>query len=196
MRWSGLIAATLALAFTGVATAKQPNGYSLVENATLVQPGNASATAAEATSTGDPFTWGAVNLRIPAKLTLRQLNSLASDYKFVVGSCWGGSPRFEAWVNDGAATHKIFFYLGPAPSYTGCPAGVYANTGNLASPSSPVDADQIGGGYADPYSTVQSRYGRYAVTAVYLDLDGGWAGTQTVDFDNSQVNGKLVTYDR
>src|SRR4051794_14739437 len=162
------------LALAGVSLAKRSGGYVLVENATLVHPGNGSSTAAEATSTGDPFTWGAVELPIPAKLTLRQLTWLSTDYKPVVGSCWGGSPRFEAWVNDGTSTHKIFFYLGPPPRFTGCPTGTYASTGNLASPASQVDATQIGGQWADRYGDVQSRFGRYAVTAVYLDLDGGW----------------------
>jgi hypothetical protein len=40
-----------------------PGGYTLVENARLVEPGHDSPTAAETISTGDPFTWGAVASR-------------------------------------------------------------------------------------------------------------------------------------
>jgi hypothetical protein len=113
----------------------------------------------------------------------------------VVGSCWGGSPRFEAWVTNGTSTWKIFFYIGPPPSWTGCPSGVYANTGNLASPSSPVDDQQLGGSPSDRYSDVQARFGKYGVTHVYVDLEGGWSADQVVDFDNTQVNGRLSTYE-
>jgi hypothetical protein len=100
-------------------------------------------------------------------LKLRRLSHLSTDYKFAVGSCWGGSPRFEAWVTDGTSKWKIFFFIGPPPS---------------------------GSGY-QPYSEVQARYGNYTVTAVYLDVDGGWQSNQTVDFDNTVVNQNLVTYE-
>jgi hypothetical protein len=191
------LSALCSLVVAGTSVAKQTGaGFTLVQSATLVHPGNGSPTAAEVASTGPSFTWGAVDLAIAPQLKLRQLNDLATDYKFVLGSCWGGSPRFEAWVTTATGTHKIFFYIGPPPSWTGCPPGVYANTGNLASPSSIVDDSQLpGGSYADPYANAQARYGSYPVTAVYLDADGGWYSNQTVDFDNTQVNSVLFTYD-
>ena len=185
----------LVLVPTSGALAK-PSGFTLVQNATLVQPGNNSATAAEVSSTGDPFTWGAVQFAIPPKLKLRQLNDLTTDYKFGVGSCWSGSPRFEAWVSNGGAPQKIFFYIGPYPNYTGCPSGVYANTGNLAAPTSLIDDSHLPGGtFYDAYSNAQAKYGNYVVTAVYLDADGGPSGDQTVDFDNTQVDNQLVAYE-
>jgi hypothetical protein len=170
-------------------------GFTLVENARLVNPGHASSTAAQTVSTGDPFTWGAVELPIPARLKLRQLIHMSTDYRLVEGSCWGGSPRFEAWVTNGTGSWKLHFYIGPLPSWTGCPVGVYANSGNLAAPTSSVDASQVGGSQSDTYSTVQATYGDYTVTHVYADLDGGWFGNQTVDFDNTRVNKQLVTYE-
>jgi hypothetical protein len=193
-----VLGAACSLTVCSASFAKPPvtaGGYTLVENASLVHPGNQSTTAAEATSTGDPFTWGAVDLPIPARLKLNQLTTLSTDYDIVLGSCWGGSPRFEAWVTTPAGTRKIFFFIGPAPNYTGCPSGVYANSGNLASPTSPVDASQLGGSVSDRYSSVQARYGKYAVTHVYADLDGGWSSDQTVDFDNTQVDNRLTTYE-
>jgi hypothetical protein len=192
------LTALVSLAIAHPALAKPAGGsggYALVENATLVQPGNGSSTAAETVSTGDPFTWGAVELPIPARFRLRQLTHLSTDYKLVNGSCWGGSPRFEAWVTNGTGNWKLHFYIGPAPSYTGCPTGVWANSDNLAAPTSRVDASQVGGSYSDTYADVQATYGNYTVTHVYVDLDGGWSGDQTVDFDNSQVNKLLVTYE-
>jgi len=200
-RWLVLYVLTAAssLAVAGPSFGKPASaggGYTLVENAALVQPGNGSATAAEATSTGpDPFTWGAVEIAIQQGLKLRQLNFLSTDYEFAVGSCWGGSPRFEAWVTDGAGSHKIFFYLGPAPNYTGCPTGVYVSSGNLATRTSLVDDSALGGSVYDSYADAQSRYGNYPVTHVYVDVDGGWDANQAVDFDNTRVNNRLVTYE-
>lgn len=202
MRYGIFTALTLTvvvlLGAAGPALAKPPSApatYTLVENATLVTPGDGSPTAARTSSTGDPFTWGAVDLPIAAGLKLRQLTHLSTAYKFVDSSCWGGSPRFEAWVTSRGRTKKIFFYIGPPPSYTGCATGTYEHSGNLASPTSPVDASQIGGSVSDSYGNVQAKYGSYAVTHVYLDLDGGWLGDQTVDFDDTQVNAQLVTYE-
>lgn len=186
----------LAVAGTSLAAQAGTSGFTLVQDATLVHPGSHSSTAAEASSTGSPFTWGGVGFPVPAAFTLNQLNNLATDYKFALGSCWGGSPRFEAWVTNVTGTHKIFFYLGPGPSYVGCPSGAWVNSGNVASPTSPVDATQLGGGWAEPYSAVQASYGNDPVTGVYLDVDGGWDSSQTVDFDNTQVNSSLFTYEK
>ena len=189
----------LAVAVAGAASAEPParsGSYTLVENARLVQPGNHSKRAVEATSTGDPFTWGAVDLAIPANLTLGQLNTLSTDYRSALGSCWGGSPRFEAWVTDGIDTRKVHFFIGPSPSYTGCPTGVWGGSGNVAAPSSRVDDGQLGGSTSDPYSNTQARWGSYAVTHVYLDVDGGWNGNQAVDFDNTKVNSSLFTFEK
>jgi hypothetical protein len=192
------LTAPFSLVVAGLSQAKppvRPGGYTLVENAKLVQPGNDSPTAAQTTSTGNPFTWGAVDLPIPARLKLRQLTHLSTDYKLVDGDCGGGSPRFEAWVTNGTGNWKLHFYIGPAPYYTGCPPDAYATSGNLAAPTSPVDASQVGGSYSDPYANVQAKYGNYTVTHVYVDTDGGWLGDQTVDFDNTQVNQQVVTYE-
>jgi hypothetical protein len=170
------------------------SGYFLGGDATLVQPGNASPTGAEATDTG-PNAYGSVGFAIPAGLKVSQLTHLSTDYKFVLGSCGSGSPRFTANVTNGTSTGSIFFYIGPPPSYTGCPSGAYTNSGNLAAPTSLVDAANLGGSLNQPYSNVQAQFGDYTVTAVHLDVDGPNAGLQTVDFDNTAVNEMLVTYE-
>jgi hypothetical protein len=129
-------------------------------------------------------------------LKLREVNTLSTDYEFLVGSCWGGSPRFTVGVSNGTSS-ETYFYIGPPPSYTGCPPRAWANTGNLASPASPVDDSQLpGGSPSDTYARAQARYGGYTVKYIAIDLDGGWAGTQTVDFDNTQVNDTLYTYEQ
>jgi hypothetical protein len=169
--------------------------FSLGGDTTLVHPGNASGTAAQATTTGqDGF--GFVNIPIGAGVKLRQLNTLATDFKFVFGSCSAGSPRFTVNVTNGTINSSVFFYLGPPPSYTGCDPGSYASSGNLAAPTSLVDASALpGGSFNEPYSQVQADFGDYTITAVHLDVDARGAGEQTVDFDNTNVSGKLVTYE-
>jgi hypothetical protein len=187
------------LAAVAVASAKPPartGSYTLVEQARLVQPGDHSKQAVEASSTGDPFTWGAVDLAIPAGLTLAQLNVLATDYRPALGSCWGGSPRFEAWVTDGTGSWKVHFFIGPNSTFTGCPSGVWAGSGNIAAPSSLVDDSQLGGSTSDPYSNTQANWGTYAVTHVYLDVDGGWYANQAIDFDNTKVNTSQFTFEK
>ena len=194
-----IVGLVCSLAASAVASAKPPGrtgGYTLVEQARLVQPGNHSKQAVEAASTGDPFTWGAVDLAIPAGLTLAQLNVLSTDYRPAIGSCWGGSPRFEAWVTDGTNNWKVHFFMGPNATFTDCPSGVWAGSGNVAAPSSLVDDSQLGGSTSDPYSTTQAKWGTYAVTHVYLDVDGGWYANQAIDFDNTRVNTSLFTFEK
>ena len=186
------------LAFAGSAVAKPPSdpSFTLKQNAALVHPGEHSGTAVQLTSTQSPYTYGAVDLSIPTSMTLSQLSNLSTDYKFTLGSCWGGSPRFEAWVTDPSGnTQKIFFYIGPPTNYTGCALGVWSSTGNLASPSSYVDDTEVGGGPYDTYSNAQAQYGSYPLTAIWLDADGGWNGDQTVEFDNAEVNSELFTFE-
>lgn len=82
---------------------------------------------------------------------------------------------------------------GPPPNCTGCPPDVYTNTGNLASPTNLVDDSQLPlGTFYDLYAAAQVKYGTYTVTEVLLVVDGS---AQTVDFDKSQVNDNLVTYE-
>jgi hypothetical protein len=186
----------------GESAAKAPGGgtgYTLVANfpgsASLVSPGYNSTTAVQLMSTGSSG-WGAIGFTVTKGLKLRDVNHLSTDYEFLAGSCWGGSPRFTVGVSNGT-TKETYFYLGTPPSWTGCPSGVWANTGNLASPASPVDDSQLpGGSYSDTYSQAQARYGAYTVEYIAIDLDGGWDGTQTVDFDNTQVNSALYSYER
>jgi hypothetical protein len=161
--------------------------FSLGGNATVAQPGNGSGSAAELSST--PGTESHVNIAIPAGLKLSQLTNLSTDYKFVTGNCWSGSPRFTANLANAGQRTSVFFYIG-------CASDGYRNTGNLAAPDSLVDTGQLPGGSGNtPYSSAQAAYGNFTVTAVHIDVDGGAAGNQTVDFDNTAVNARLVTYE-
>jgi hypothetical protein len=70
------------------------------------------------------------------------------------------------------------------------------NTGNLLSAPNTVDASQIGGTQYEPYAAVQASFGNYPVTDVSLVTDAYWfAGTQTVEFDNVQLNSNTITFE-
>lgn len=180
-----------ALATTGTAG---PNNYSLFDGATYVSPGNASNRAVQLTSNASSTDSG-IDFVVPTGTTFADIQNLATDYMFTAGSCGGGSPRFQINVNGVNA----FVYIGPPPSYTGCPQNTWLNTGNLATPTSFVDTSQLpGGAFYDTFATADAKYGSMAVTGIQLVADGGWAFPttgQTVQVDNTQINNILYTYE-
>jgi hypothetical protein len=183
------LAMAAALVIPGIALAAASADYSLFGNATLASPGNNSPTGVQFGSDTPPA-YGGVDFAVPAGFTVADLNNLSTDYKFISGSCGLGSPRFGATTASGT----IFFYIGPPPNYTGCPAGVWSNTGNLAAPTNLVDASQIGGTFYEPYGQVQATYGSLVITDLFIVSDAG-NPTQSVEIDNSMVNNTTYTYE-
>lgn len=173
-----------------------PSSYTLFGDAMLVSPGNNSPTAVQESSDATG-TYGGVDFGLPAGTTFSQITKLATDYEFTTGSCGGGSPRFSVYVNNGTSQGNINFYVGPPPSFTGCPPNVWTNTGNLASATNLwVDDSQLPGGtFYDSYTAAEAKYGSYAVTDLALVDDSGWFMTQVVKFDNTQINGATYTYE-
>jgi hypothetical protein len=175
----------------GVAPAAAAGGFSLFGDATFVRPGFASPTAVQLRSIGSSF--GGIDFAIPAGTTFGQIQNLSADYQFTVASCGGGAPRFQINV-DGK---NAFVYIGPPPNYTGCPPNVWANTGNLATPTSFVDTSQLPGGtFYDTFAAADTRYGSDIVTGIQLVTDAGWMfGTQTVLVDNVVINDTTFTFE-
>ena len=145
---------------SALSSAQHDSGKTRIEcrDAQIVSPGNASAHAAEATSTGTNA-FGGVDFVVPAGLAVSGLSNLATDYQLTVGTRGLGSPRFSVEVTNGTTTGNIFFYLGPPPNYNACPPNVWTSSGNLASPANLVDASQLGGAFYEPYALVQATYG-------------------------------------
>ena len=175
-----LICALMLVLSVGVASAA--TGYTLFGNGHSVSPGHDSAQAVEASSTTAPL-YGGVNFAVPSGTTLNDVNNLATDLKASSGTCATGTPRFAVSVD----TNKSVFF------YPTCSA-LWSNTGNLASPTSVVDASQLGGGFYEPWALVQASYGNLPVTSISLVADGS-NGAQTIQFDNSQVNTTTYTYE-
>jgi hypothetical protein len=194
----GAIVATMAL--SGVVAASHPDDYTLFGDAEIVSPGNASDRAVQLRSAPG---FGGIDFDIPAETTFADLGSLATDYWFESDdSCGGGSPRFQVNVEDpnSADTGNIFVYIGPPPNYTGCPSGVWLNTGDLLEGVNLIDTSQLDLGiFYDPYAAAVAKYGDYDVTGVQLVVDGSWFFPdveQTAHVDNTDIDGAIYTYER
>ncbi len=181
-------------------TAVAASGYTLYGDATPVHPGNASDTAIQLRSDADPAYGGIdfdeVNVTPPVT-TLSTLEYLSTDYMFTVGSCVGGSPRFQIKVSTSTGIKNIFVYIGPPPNYTGCTVA-WTNTGDLLTPTSFVDTSQVGGPFYDTWANALTNYGTWTVTGIQLVADGSWAvagGIQTVLVDNVMINATTYTFE-
>ena len=187
---ASMLFVTLALIQGGAASAAPT--YSLFGDATLLDPGHASDTAAQLRSAGTGY--GGVRFDTAAGMTVSQLHELSTDYMFTAGGCAGGAPRFQ--INVSGA--NIFVYIGPPPSYTGCSMNAWVDTGNLVTAASLVDTSQLAGGtFYDTWGAAQIRYGTNAITGIQLVTDGAWAvgGTQTVLVDNVMINTTTYTFE-
>ena len=181
----------LILAFGASAVAYIGTGYQLFGDAAYVSPGNNSNRAVKLTASGQGFS--GVSFGVPAGLAINDLIQLSTDYHFATGSsCGVGTPRFGIQLAGHPGT--IFVYIGPPPNYTGCPAGVWSNTGNLLTPASLVDSSQVGGAFYEPWATTQARLSGANVSAVFIVSDTG-GGPQTVTVDNTNVNGSIHDYE-
>lgn len=180
---------------TNPAIAGVGSGYSLFGSASYVMPGNASNRAVKLVSDANTGVFSGIDFNVPANLTINNLNMLSTDYNFAAGSCALGSPRFGIKL-AGFPNQTIFVYIGPPPSYTGCPPNVWTNTGNLLTPASLVDTSQFSGGtFYEPWAAAQAMFSGQQVTDIFLVSDNGPAGSQTVLIDNTNVNGTLYTYE-
>jgi hypothetical protein len=179
----------------GIGVSAAASGYTLFGDATLVSPGNGSATAVQLTSSSSGAGYGGIDFSVPSGMTFGSITNLATDYNFAHNSCAGGSPRFQINV-DGA---NAFVYIGPPPGYIGCPMNVWTSSGNLATSAGFVDTSQLPGGtFYDTFASADAKYGNDPVAGIQLVADGGWKfedGIQTVLIDNTQINDTTYTYE-
>ena len=189
--FAALICSVPAIAATG-------SGYTLFGSATYVMPGHNSNRAVQLVSDANAQIFSGIDFAVPANLTIDDLNQLSTDYNFTAASCANGSPRFGITL-AGHPNQTIFVYIGPPPSYTGCPANTWTNTGNLLTPASLVDASQLGGTFYEPWAAVQAQFTGQQVTDIFLVSDNGpgtgGLGSQTVLIDNTNVNGVIYNYE-
>lgn len=200
-RWTmkrGWLSLFLILGAVLPALAAVGTGYTLFGGATYVSPGENSNRAVQLVSDANMGLYSGIDFGVTPNMTINELNELGTDYKFTAASCANGSPRFGIQLAGVSGT--IFVYIGPPPSYTGCPPNVWTPTGNLLMPTSLVDTSQLPGGtFYDTWAAAQMRYSGKIVTDIFLVSDNGPSvtglGSQTVLIDNTDVNGTLYDYE-
>jgi hypothetical protein len=189
----GFLLAALLAALLATSSVSAAENYTLFGDASLVSPGNASNTAVELDGTSS---FAGVAYYVAPGTTFADVTQLATDYRFLEGTCQLGSPRFVLSVEDQGSgdTGNISVYIGPPPSYTGCPVTPsYQNTGDLLEGVNPIDTSQLDGGtFYDPYTTALAKYSTYTVTDIYVVTDGYG---QVLRVDNTVVGDDLYTYE-
>ena len=193
VRWLGMLLVFGAI-LPGIAAAQ---GYTIFGSATYVSPGNNSNRAVNLSADGNanPAIYSGIDFSVPSGLTIDNLNTLSTDYNFTASSCGVGSPRFGVSLS-GEPNSTMFIYIGPPPNYTGCATNSWVNTGNLLQPSSLVDTSQFSGGnFYDNYAHAQSLFSGQTVTDIFIVSDYGPDGSQTVQIDNTDVNGTTYDYE-
>jgi hypothetical protein len=190
--FGGLVAVGLGMALSA-APVLAANGYTLFGDAQLVSPGNDSPTGVQLRSTL-PSGFGGIDFSVPSGISFGSINNLGTDYMFTASSCGGGAPRFQINIEG----KNAFVYIGPPPSYTGCPMSVWESTGNLAMAAGFVDTSQLpGGAQYDTFAAADLKYGSDVVTGIQLVTDASWFfhATQTVEVDNVMINGITYTFE-
>jgi hypothetical protein len=186
---------TLAAALTTSCLVAHADNLTTYGDATVVSGPGGSA-AWQLTSTNNPAGWAGLHDTITSTLTVANLTQLSVNYEFTSGTIGGGAPRFTLFDGGGNAAYIYFGNPTGGGNFIDPTAGSYANTGNYADLTS-TDlrvASNGFGGDNNPNTYVTwaqfvAQTGGTAITDIYLDLDGGWAGaTQTLEVGDFQVN--------
>ena len=188
-----MFAATCVVALFVAAPALADTGVTLFGTAT--QEATDVKIVSDFSNTATTDDSGGIQLPVAAGTTFGSLTNLAAQFQLTAGDCGGGSPRFQ--VNVGG--HNVFVYLGPSPSFTGCAANTWIDSGNLVGTSDAgrVDTSQFAGGSQNStWAQAVALLGSQAVTGIQFAVDGGWKQTakvQTVLVKSLTLNGTTFT---
>jgi hypothetical protein len=180
------IAATSSFALT--AFAAQP--HTLFGDATVV------GDAVQLVSDDDPG-YGGIDYTLPEDTTFADLTQLATEYNVTDDDCRAGSPRFQVNLDedgDGTTDGNVFVYIGPSPSFSGCPQDTWQDTGNLIGNNDACRFDSsqlVTGTQCNTYAGTLALLGDAEVTGIQLVVDSGFAftdGEQTVLVRNVRIN--------
>jgi hypothetical protein len=160
-----------------------------------------NGTSFDLTSNASPYSYSGIQYTPDPGLTLSGLSNLSAGYNMLNGSFVGGSPRFG--IQD-ASNHQVWVYWGTplgGGSFTNPnPNGVWGNTGNFVGSSTVSFYSNGFGGFNSPnvgvdWATLLASVNLGTViTAIFLDLDAGWAGTdQHLLVNNFTVNQDVLT---
>jgi hypothetical protein len=133
----------------------------------------------------DSSGFGGVDFNMPGAVDFEDITQLQTQYQFEADdSCAAGSPRFQLNIDtDGEsdADKNVFVYIGPSPAFTGCPAGVPQDTGNLVGNEDPCRYDTsqlVSGTQCNTYAgtlAILSTISGSEVVGIQLVVDSGFA---------------------
>jgi hypothetical protein len=159
----------------------------------------APTTTTTTTKTYDPPVWESVGsdtatandvslarLSLSPTLTFAQITNLSADYLFTTGDCFGGSLRWDVYVdNSVGVVHVYYGDPGGSQSCSGPASGSGVNLiSNGASNRFEIGNNGVYTTYAAAAAAVQGAH----VTAAQLTLDSGWGIDQRANVSNVTVN--------
>lgn len=106
--------------------------------------------------------------------TFNQLTTLIANYQFTTGDCYGGSLRWDVYVDNAVGVIHIYYGNphGPGQSCSGPNSG---SEQNLITMSLSANRFEIGNtGVYTTYAAAQAVVGGALVTGVQPTLDSGW----------------------
>jgi hypothetical protein len=182
-----ILAAAAALALVAPATAATTSlfGAATPEGSAIKLVSDLSTA-----TTADDFS--GINVADLGGLKFEDLDVLSAEYNVTDDGCGGGSPRFQLNI-DGK---NVFVYIGPAPSFTGCPLSSWQSSGNLiGSTDARFDLGQLGGSQTATYAQALAFLTGKTITGAQLVVDSGWFFTdkeQTLLVRNVLLNTTIV----
>jgi hypothetical protein len=136
------------------------------------------------TATANDFSFAALNLN--PTLTFAQITNLSADYQFTTGDCFGGSLRWDVFLDN--AVGVIHIYYGDPGGVQSC-SGAASGSGQNLITTGATNRFEIGNtGVYTTYAAAALAAQGGNVTRVQLTLDSGWKSDQKADVSNVTVN--------
>ena len=186
-----LAAIVVPIALLVAAPAWGADGVTLFGTATVQSGGVVRAVSdfSDASTANDA---GGVQFSVASGTTLASLTTLSAEFNVTDDDCGGGSPRFQIQI-DGK---NLFVYLGPSPSFRGCPQNTWISSGNLVGTADAcrVDTSQFASGtQCSTWAQALALLGSHTIQSISFVADGGWSQPdkeQTVLVRNVRINGQ------
>lgn len=188
-RFITVLAALVTLAFVPSAVAASGT---LFGGATM--SGNQVKLVSDLSDASTANDFSGINFTNTGVTTFSSLTMLATRYNVTDDSCGGRSPRFQ--INFG--TQNVFVYLGPSPTFTGCPPNTLVDSGDLIGNNDACryDTSQIAPGtQCNTYAGTLALLGSQTVTGIQLVVDSGWFFAdkeQTVNVCDIRINSSTL----
>lgn len=190
------LSALLPLALAVPCLYAQANTVSTYGGTTVVAgPSSALTWQLTSESSGTPA-YSGIDIQINSPLTPDQLTTLSTDLEMLQGTFGGGAPRFSLADSSGNEAYLYFGVPNGSGGFTDPAPGTWESTGNFAtSTDAVVQSNGFGGensGYPyETWSAFLAQVGSTDISNIYVDLDGGFTGTQVADIGNININGTI-----